>query len=58
VTAVGRAARGRPNVKARANFTDPESWIVKNGDGAWKELSERSTGQAGVQGKPPFSGLF
>ncbi|TDC83596.1 IS1182 family transposase [Micromonospora sp. KC606] len=37
VTAAGRTAAGtaRPKDKAQANFTDPQSRIMKNGDGAY-----------------------
>jgi hypothetical protein len=37
VTAAGREAadKARPKDKAQANFTDPESRIMKNGDGAY-----------------------
>jgi hypothetical protein len=29
------AAKARPKPKAQANFTDPDSRIMKNGDGAY-----------------------
>lgn len=35
VEAAGRAAAARPKDKAQANFTDPESRIMKNGAGAF-----------------------
>jgi hypothetical protein len=42
------AAKARPKEKAQANFTDPDSRIMKNGDGAYIQAYNAQAQGAGV----------